>query len=159
HPWEPGGNWLAQGLIRALLEADAPRYLDAYCVYLMPMAAKDGVVRGHTRFNLLGMDLNRNWDRPADPHLAPENYALERWLEGMIAQGRRPQLALDLHNDNSGKLHVSRPPGVPERHLARMLRLEELLRRHTWFTEGSTGTGFHNPSTFGEGLLERYGID
>jgi hypothetical protein len=27
----------------------------------MPMAAKDGVARGMTRFNLAGMDLNRNW--------------------------------------------------------------------------------------------------
>jgi hypothetical protein len=40
-----------------------------------------------------------------------------------------------------------------------MQRLEELLRRHTWFTEGSTGANFRNPGSLGEGLLERYGID
>jgi hypothetical protein len=76
----------------------------------------------------------------------------------MIAAGRRPELAIDLHNDNSGKLHVSRPEGEHEEYLARMKRLEELLRRHTWFTEGSTGSSFRNPGTIGEGLLERYGI-
>jgi hypothetical protein len=161
HPWEPGGNWLVQGLIRALLEESEEnrRYRDAFCLYVMPMAAKDGVVRGHTRFNVLGMDLNRNWDRPADPRLAPENHALENWLDGMAAQGLRPHLGIDLHNDNSGRLHLSRPEGDATAHLARMQRFEALLREHTWFMEGSTAPSFRNHGTFGEGLLERYGID
>lgn len=163
HPWEPGGNWVVEGLIRRLLrdDDDARRYLDRYCVYVMPMANKDGVARGRTRFNQRGMDLNRNWDRPADPALAPENAALEKWLETMIAQGRRPDLAIDFHNDAGGRLHVSRPEGEAKRlqeYLARMDRLEKLLREKTWFTEGSTKASFHNPGTIGEGLLARYGI-
>ena len=32
-----------------------------------------------TRFNLAGKDLNRDWDQPADPQLAPEN---RRWKSG-----------------------------------------------------------------------------
>jgi len=40
-----------------------------------------------------------------------------------------------------------------------MAALEELLRRHTWFTEGSTETAFRNSGTLGDGWLERYGID
>ena len=89
------------------------------------MANKDGVARGGTRLNLNGKDLNRGWDVPADPALVPENAALERWLERMTAAGRRPHLALELHNDASGLLHISRPP-VPQldRHLARMAILE-----------------------------------
>jgi hypothetical protein len=177
HPWEPGGNWVVQGLIRRLLEDDpaARRCRERYCLHVMPMAAKDGVVRGHTRFNLLGMDLNRGWDRPADPALAPENAALESWLETMVGQGRRPDLAIDLHNDNSGRLHQSsrlvlprpmevlaeprsRPPGSADPHLAAMERLERLLREHTWFREG-TSPGAQGAWTFGEGLLARYGID
>ena len=39
-----------------------------------------------------------------------------------------------------------------------MRRLEELLRQHTWFTEGSTGGSFRNPGTLGEGWLERFGV-
>ena len=161
HAWEPGGNWVVQGLIRGLLadSAENRRYLGSYCVYVMPMANKDGVARGWTRFNVMGKDLNRDWDRPADPHLAPENRALEAWIESMAAKGQRPDLVMDLHNDEGGKLHVSRPPTDSPRHLARMQRLEELLRRHTWFTEGSTGANFRNPGSLGEGLLERYGID
>jgi hypothetical protein len=162
HPWESGGNWIVQGLVQRLLkdEADAGSFLKRYCVYILPMANKDGVAMGRTRFNLLGKDLNRNWDKPADPTLSPENHALEQWLEGMIRAGQSPHLALELHNDGAGKLHISRPP-VPEleRHLKRMATLEELLRRHTWFTEGSTGDSFRNSGTLGDGWLERYHID
>lgn len=162
HPWEPGGNWVVQGLVDRLLKNDdeARNYLDRYCVYVLPMANKDGVARGRTRFNLRGKDLNRDWDCPADPDLAPENHALEAWLEEMIRQGKTPHLALELHNDGSGRLHISRPP-VPglERYLERMRTLESLLREHTWFTEGSTPGSFRNSGTLGDGWLERFGID
>ena len=162
HPWESGGNWVVEGLLRRLLAPDdeARQFLGRYCVYVLPMANKDGVAQGLPRFNLQGKDLNRDWDRPADPRLAPENHALETWLEGMIRAGARPHLALELHNDGSGLLHLSRPP-VPElnRHLERMKTFEDLLRRHTWFTEGSTKPSFHNSGTLGDGWLERYGID
>jgi len=162
HPWEAGSNWVAQGLIERLLAGDeeSRRFLRVYNVSVLPMANKDGVARGGTRFNLRGMDLNRNWDKPADPELSPENAALERWLDGEIDARRKPQLALELHNDGNGLLHISRPP-IPllEQHLARMKTLEGLLRRHTWFTEGTTSPTFRNSGTLGEGWLQRYGID
>jgi hypothetical protein len=162
HPWEAGGNWVVEGIVHRLLkdDADAPKFFKRYCLYILPMANKDGVALGRTRFNLQGRDLNRNWDKPADPQLAPENAALENWLEKMIAAQQRPHLALELHNDGNGLLHISRPP-VPhlEEHLRRMATLEDLLRKHTWFTEGSTKTEFRNAGTLGDGWLERYGID
>jgi hypothetical protein len=161
HPWEPGGNWVVQGLIRALL-ADTPesrRTRDTFCAYIMPMANKDGVARGRTRFNLRGRDLNRNWDQPAPADLAPENHALEQWLARANAEGRRPHFALELHNDAEGLLHLSRPegPGLAA-YLEGMKRFEALLRQHTWFREGSTGSQFRNPGTLGDGWLERFGI-
>jgi Zinc carboxypeptidase len=162
HAWEPGGNWIVQGLVNRLLKDDpeANKYLAMYCLYVMPMANKDGVARGRTRFNSRGKDLNREWDHPADPVLAPENHALESWLEGMIKQRQAPHLALELHNDGNGLLHISRPPvaGV-ERYLDRMKSLEALLRKHTWFTEGSTNGSVRTSGTLGEGWLERFGID
>jgi len=162
HPWESGSNFVAQGLIQRLLKGDAgaQKFLRVYCLYIMPMANKDGVALGRTRFNLLGRDLNRNWDVPADPQLVPENAALEKWLASMIAVRQAPHLALELHNDGNGRLHVSRPP-VPQldRHLKRMAIFEQLLRDNTWFTEGSTNAAFRNSGTLGDGWLERYGID
>lgn len=160
HPWETGGNWAVEGMIRKLLK-DNPEvraYLDRYSVYIMPMANKDGVARGWTRFNLRGKDLNRNWDHPADPADAPENVALEKWLASMIQQGRKLDLMIDFHNDQGGRLHISRPNIHLAAYLAQMKRFEGLLREHTWFTEGATGGNFRNPGTIGEGLLERYGI-
>ncbi|MCC6234103.1 MAG: peptidase M14 [Verrucomicrobiales bacterium] len=162
HPWEAGGNWVVEGLVRRLLAGDeeAAGFLRRYCVEVMPMANKDGVALGRTRFNLCGKDLNREWDRPADVALAPENAALERWLSGRIQSGRRPHLALDLHNDGRGLLHISRPqvPGLTG-YLERMRTLERMLRAHTWFTEGSTEAEFRNPGSLGDGWLERFGID
>lgn len=161
HPWESGGNWVVQGLIKRMLgdDADARAYRQRYCLYVLPMANKDGVARGHTRFNSAGWDLNRDWDKPAPADLAPENHALEQWLAAMTTRGQRPDLGLDLHNDGSGKLHISRPdvPGL-EKYLADMARFEALLRQHTWFTEGSTGSSFRNPGTLGDGWFERFGI-
>src|SRR5262249_28441962 len=167
HAWEPGGNWVVQGLVDRLLKGDdeAKGHLARYCAYVLPMANKDAVALGRTRFNLRGKDLNRNWDLPADPSLAPGNHALELWLEAMIRQGRRLHLALELHNDGNGQLHISRPPLVGREgyrlavYLSRMKMLEALLREHTWFTEGSTRETFRNAGTLGEGGLERYGVD
>jgi len=160
HPWESGGSWVAEGLIRSLLTDDPvnKKYLDRYAVYILPMANKDGVAAGRTRFNIRGMDLNRNWDKPADPELAPENTAFERWIAEMIKAGRKPDLAFDLHNDQSGRIHISRPDIALDQYLSEMERYEALLRQYTWFTEGHTGGGFHNPGSFGEGMLERFGI-
>lgn len=160
HAWEPGGNWVIQGLIRSLLQDSnqARQYLKKYCVYIMPMANKDGVARGYTRFNVMGKDLNRDWDCPANENYAPENHALESWLDSMVSLEMCPHLGIDLHNDNGGKLHLSRPENNLERYLGAMKCFEELMLQHTWFTEGSTGSNFRNPGTFGEGLFERYGI-
>jgi hypothetical protein len=162
HPWEAGGNWVLEGLAERLLQSDdqAARWRRAMAFYILPMANKDGVARGRTRFNMKGKDLNRNWNAPADPNLAPENAALEDWLKRMISDGKRPDLAMELHNDGNGKLHISRPESLDARdHVQRMQHLESLLRRFTWFSEGSTNASFRNAGTLGEGWLERYHID
>jgi hypothetical protein len=160
HPWEPGGNWVVQGLIQRLLrdDEDAKRYLGAFCVYVLPMANKDGVARGRTRFNLLGADLNRQWDKPADPAVNPENCALENWLGSMAAKGRKPDLMIDLHNDESGGLHIDRPSRGLDEYLKSMDHLDTVLRKYTWFTERTTRAASSSPGSIGEGLLDRFGV-
>ena len=123
----------------------------------MPMANKDGVALGRTRFNALGVDLNRKWDKEPDSLLAPEKYAFEKWLKKMIAAGNKPKLAIDLHNDNNGNLHVNLPTAANKPYSERMDKLENLLRTHTWFREGKSHVT--NPGSLGEGLAARYGID
>ncbi len=161
HAWESGGNWVAQGLVNRLLkdDRDTQAFRERYCLWLMPMTNKDGVAAGRTRFNLNGIDLNRGWDKLADPVLAPENHALEIWLEKQIKSGRKPSLAIELHNDGNGKLHPARPSTLgTEKTNAQIDRLENLLRNRTWFTEGTTkpsGVTF----TLADGFLQRFGID
>jgi len=160
HPWEPGGNWVVEGLIQRLLREDeaARRYLERYCVYVMPMANKDGVARGRTRFNLLGADLNRKWDQPADPTINPENHALERWLQSMVTNGRKPDLLIDLHNDESGGLHIDRPEKGLDEYLRSMDRLDAVLRQYTWYTERTSKASSSSPGSIGGGLLARFGV-
>ena len=124
------------------------------------MANMDGVFYGRTRFNSRGMDLNRKWDKPADERLAPENHAFELFIESLIEQNLKPDLAIDFHNDESGGVHISRPDTVDLGiYLEKMKKFEKILRANTWFTEGVSGGDFRNPGSFGEGLVERYGID
>ncbi len=157
HSWEPGGNWVVQGLIRSLLKKDVAEFLKRYAVYIMPMANKDGVARGRTRFNTLGKDLNREWHLPADAQLTPEKYAFESWLIKMVADGKKPHLAIDLHNDAGGNVHVNLPTANNVAHTERIKRFVDLLYKHTWFTEGPAHV--KNPGSFGEGLGARFGID
>ena len=157
HSWEPGGNWIVEGLVNSLLTKDAAKYLQRYCVYIMPMANKDGVARGRTRFNAQGVDLNRKWDAPADSIYAPEKYAFEKWLKQMITNGRKPDLAIDLHNDQGGNLHVNLPREDNKAYTANLKRFVELLYKHTWFTEGIAHVT--NPGSLGEGLAKRFGVD
>ena len=60
----------------------------------------------------MGWDLNRKWDKPSDPQLAPENHALETWFGRMMNSGKPIHFAIDLHNDSGGKIHISRPEPV-----------------------------------------------
>lgn len=186
HPWEAGGNWVVQGLIRSLLNTnnDGVRYLDKYCVYILPMANKDGVARGFTRFNILGKDLNRGQNLPADPNLSPENYALEAWIKEMTAKGMKPNITMDLHNDRNGRLSFGRPDNVSREHYqsnaviagldenstfkaknvnteqyqSNTQRFEALMYKYTWYTwtERKIRKDASNSGNYG---VSRYNVD
>jgi hypothetical protein len=158
HPWEAGTNWIVEGIINELLQRtdEVRKFLDCYSVYILPIANIDGVVHGVTRFNLNGMDLNRNFNVPADPVLSPENAAMERWLEEMIAQGKKPDLAIDFHNDSNGNLSFSSSGETSEVYKQNMQSFERLLHTYSWFTGSSSYDGV---PTFEEGLITRYNIE
>lgn len=164
HPWESGGSWLLDGLLEFLLSGatEAEEILGRVRFELVPMSNKDGVYRGLSRFNVCGMDLNRDWQAgvPCDPELCPENACLQRWLDACRSEGRLPDLAICLHNDGGGNLHFSHPEaGVCPGYADRMALFEKRLREMTWFREGAVRSSFRNTGTFGEGLCEIYGID
>ncbi len=164
HPWEPGGNWVVEGLVDRFLSQDSKKWQETFCVYIMPMANKDGVARGMTRFNIRGKDLNRNWDVMADSLLCPEKYAFEKFIEKLICIGKKPCFAIDLHNDNHGRIHAAYCSENDKLYLDKLHLFENLMRIHTSFSEGiryswKTDESSVPASTFQNGLLQRYEID
>jgi hypothetical protein len=161
HPWESGGTWFLDGLMQFLTSGNpaAEELLQKLCFCLMPMANKDGIWRGMSRFNVRGMDLNRNWskDRPTDPVLAPENACLQYWLSNRQRLGRLPRLAIDLHNDCDGKMHLGPHDADPAGYLRRMKQLEAIMREMTWFREGAVEESFRG--SMAGGMIEIFGID
>jgi len=164
HSWEPGGNWVVEGLINKFISQDYKKWQESFCVYIMPMANKDGVARGMTRFNLQGKDINRNWDIQADSILCPEKYALEKFIEGLIHRGIKPCLGIDIHNDDEGGIHMAQHSKDDTTFMKKMQLFERLMREHTSFSEKviyswrTAGMSESNVS-FETGLQDRYGID
>ncbi len=162
HCWEVSGSWVIQGLIRKLTsdDEDAQRYLRRYCVYTMPMANKDGIHWGKQYYSITGYNLNTGWQNPADPKIAPENYALEQWLKNMIEKGRKPHLAIDWHNDVREYIYCFRKQDKHQNYLRNMERIARLLRKHTWYTSTELmGKNRWVPRVMTAAFSDRYQID
>jgi hypothetical protein len=164
HPWEPGGNWVVEGLINKFIKENSKEWQKTFCVYIMPMANKDGVALGMTRFNVLGKDLNRNWDREPDSILCPEKYALEKFITGLINKGIKPCFGIDIHNDDAGGIILAQHSKDDTQFVKSMQLFEKLMREYTSFSENvryswkTAGQSESNVS-FENGLLARYGIE
>ena len=185
HPWESGGSWVVQGLVNSLLakDEDNAKYFDKFCLYILPMANKDGIARGHTRFNSLGRDLNRNMNLPADPQFVPENYAMEAWLKKMIGQGMKPQLAIDIHNDQHGPVFWGHPDNLKKAEYkdnhsttfsdhyllvdknadvkkfeSNILKFESLMVQQTWYDQISANAQKY-PAGAEKAATPRYNVD
>ena len=163
HPWEPGGNWVVEGFIDEFIREYGKGKLNNFCFSIMPMANKDGVVRGMTRFNVSGMDLNRNWDKPSDSVLCPENHALEKYIEELISKGFKPSLFIDFHNDDKGDISPAIHKKSDIIFKERMQKFEKLLQKHTSFSESVRNSWIEDgqkPVMSSEnGLFLRYDID
>ena len=166
HPWEPGGNWVVEGIINEFLKQKSEKWLNTFCIFIMPMANKDGVSRGMTRFNINGKDLNRNWEQDPDSILCPENYALEEFIKTLVKKGKKPSLAIDFHNDDYGEIHLALQKDKDSQYIKNMTLLRELMSEHScyssglkyaWLTDGQS----ISDSNFGfaNGMLYKYGID
>jgi hypothetical protein len=164
HPWEPGGNWVIEGLISKFIEMNSTKWKETFCVYLMAMANKDGVARGMTRFNVAGMDLNRQWDKPANPLLCPEKYALEKFIGELLTQGIKPSLGIDIHNDDFGGIDPATHRKDDTLFIKKMQFFEKLMRDKTSFSE-EVRYSWEAPGEperfvlFENGLYRRYGIE
>jgi hypothetical protein len=162
HAWEPGGNWVIEGLVNSFIKTSkkTDKLLNKFCYYILPLANKDMTFRGMTRFNVNGMDLNRGWGTLADSTLNPENYFLEFFLMKLIAENNKPDLLIDFHNDDYGNIHVSKPKENDPYYLENMERIYQLLKDNTWFSGEMQNVYTGDPERYSiaADLYERYNI-
>jgi hypothetical protein len=166
HSWETGGNWAVEGLINKYLSVSAgsKKWVDNFCFYIMPMAHKDGVARGMTRFNLKGKDLNRDWNQEPDSVLCPEKYAFEKFIAELIRKGRRPDFGIDFHNDSNGSISFGTHDKNDTVFMKNMQLFEKLMRKYTSFSEGVTGKWDTGSETgplmsFSDAMIKKYGFE
>ncbi len=103
HAWETGTSWVIDGALRFLVSdsPEAAKLRRDIIWKVFPMADPDGVVDGQVRFNTNGYDVNRNWDT-ADAGRMPEIAAMKRAMLAWLDAGRRIDLFLAMHNQESG---------------------------------------------------------
>jgi hypothetical protein len=165
HPWESASNWVAEGIISRLIATDeeSAGWRKKYCLYIMPMANKDGVARGMTRFNVKGKDLNRDWGMMSNAALCPEKFIFEAFIESMIKNGKKPVLTFDFHNDDYGSISTAAHDRNDTLYISRMKVFEESLKKNTWFSESLrlawTDSDQGKFVLIQDGLLRRYGIE
>lgn len=93
--------------MEAFLEEVASAYdqgeidLERVQVLAVPLLNPDGVIRGHWRANLGGLDLNRDWGA----FTQPETRAVMKWLESLPSTVR-PVAMLDFHSTNRNLFYV-----------------------------------------------------
>lgn len=77
-------------------------FFEQHGLMVAPNLNPDGVVRGHWRHNLGGVDLNRDWGA----FTQPETQAVRDWVDSLEAAGQRLALALDFHSTYRNVFYV-----------------------------------------------------
>ena len=110
HPGETQGSWCMEGLMERLLDPNDPvakqlRRMATF--YVIPNLNPDGSARGHTRTNMHGVNLNREW-ASASMEKSPEVYIALREMDR-----RGIDFFLDLHAWGGDKPFCIGPYHVP----------------------------------------------
>jgi hypothetical protein len=95
HPGETNASWMMRGVLD-LLTSSAPVALELRrraIFKVVPFLNPDGVVNGHHRTNLAGLDLNRHWSAP-DPAKAPTVWHLRALILALQARVGRVRTSL-----------------------------------------------------------------
>jgi murein tripeptide amidase MpaA len=132
HPGESMAEWWMEGALEALTDPADPvaRVLRRRCrLHVVPNANPDGSCRGHLRTNAIGVNLNREWDKPTLER-SPEVVAL---LGAMDASS--VDFSMDVHGDEAiSAVFMAGFEGIPSitaLQLSGYHRYRELLARRT----------------------------
>lgn len=110
HAWEAGTSYVMEGALRFITSDDArARELRNKVVFkFTPMMDPDGCASGKVRFNANGYDVNRHWDevdlrRKEHLERMPEIWYVKKAIFGYLDAGRKIDLMLNMHNEESGE--------------------------------------------------------
>lgn len=103
HPPEVTGALALRSFLETLFGRDhADEVLSGHEWLIVPDLNPDGIMRGHWRENLGGLDLNRDWG----PFTQPETSAVRDAIEARRAAGHTPFLLLDFHSTRRDVLYT-----------------------------------------------------
>ncbi len=122
HPPEVSGSVAFQAFAATLFDDSdlAARFRDRFRVIGVPFLNPDGVIDGHWRHNLGGVDLNRDWG----PFTQPETRLIEDLLAELDAADASIRVFLDFHSTQRNVFYtqnddfVTDPPGFTPQWLA-----------------------------------------
>jgi hypothetical protein len=110
HAWETGTSYVMEGALRFITSEDprAKELRDQVVFKFTPMMDPDGCASGKVRFNANGYDVNRHWDEVdlrGKELLArmPEIWYVKKAIFGYLDSGRKIDLMLNMHNEESGE--------------------------------------------------------
>lgn len=111
HPGESMAEWFIQGFIERLLDDDDPialSLLQKAVFYIVPNMNIDGSIHGNIRANFAGINLNREWHKPALGR-SPEVYHVRNLMDQTGVD-----LNLDIHGDEEiPYVFVTSSRGIP----------------------------------------------
>ncbi|MEM8935878.1 MAG: M14 family metallopeptidase [Pseudomonadota bacterium] len=105
HPPELTGAFAMQAFVETVF-ADttlSSDFRNRFHITVIPLLNPDGVVHGHWRHNMNGVDLNRDWG----PFTQPETQAVKRLLDDIASEpDSELRLMLDFHSTNRNVFYV-----------------------------------------------------
>lgn len=104
HPPEVTGAYALIPFVETILDGSelSERFLDKFNLLVIPMINPDGVVAGNWRFNMGGMDLNRDWG----PFTQPETQAVRSAFERFHSGADSVIFFLDFHSTQRNLLYT-----------------------------------------------------
>lgn len=156
HPPEVTGAMAMHAFVDTVLgdSALAREFRDRFAIIIVPLMNPDGVVHGHWRHNVNGVDLNRDWG----PFTQPETRSILPVLDTLDELGSNIRLMLDFHSTRSN-LFYTQP--VEESELAGnfasiwLSRAQQRLPNHEFTHDANETSEQANSKNY---FFRRYGI-
>ncbi len=119
HPPEVSGAFAFFAFTESVLgDTELARtFRERFRVIAIPVLNPDGISGGNWRYNLGGVDLNRDWGR----FKQPETALIGELLESLDAEGARLRMFIDFHSTNKNVFYTQENPTNPPGFTARWL--------------------------------------